>query len=33
VTSTTQKTLRGPRGGLVLCREDLARKIDFAVFP
>ena len=33
VTSTTQKTLRGPRGGLVLCQEDLARKIDFAVFP
>ncbi len=33
VTSTTQKTLRGPRGGLVLCEEDLARKIDFAVFP
>ena len=33
VTSTTQKTLRGPRGGLVLCDEDLARTIDFAVFP
>ncbi len=33
VTSTTQKTLRGPRGGLVLCQEDLARKIDYAVFP
>ncbi len=33
VTSTTQKTLRGPRGGLVLCQEDLARKVDFAVFP
>ena len=33
VTSTTQKTLRGPRGGLVLCEEDLARKIDYAVFP
>jgi glycine hydroxymethyltransferase len=33
VTSTTQKTLRGPRGGLVLCEEGLARKIDYAVFP
>ena len=33
VTSTTQKTLRGPRGGLVLCEQDLARKIDYAVFP
>ena len=33
VTSTTQKTLRGPRGGLVLCEEELARKIDYAVFP
>ena len=33
VTSTTQKTLRGPRGGLVLCEEDLARKVDYAVFP
>ena len=33
VTSTTQKSLRGPRGGFILCDEDLARKIDFAVFP
>ena len=33
VTSTTQKSLRGPRGGFILCNADLARKIDFAVFP
>jgi glycine hydroxymethyltransferase len=33
VTSTTQKSLRGPRGGFILCDEDLAKKIDFAVFP
>ena len=33
VTSTTQKSLRGPRGGFILCDADLARKIDFAVFP
>jgi glycine hydroxymethyltransferase len=33
VTFTTHKTLRGPRGGAVLCRQELARKIDSAVFP
>lgn len=33
VTSTTQKTLRGPRGGLILCTSDLARKVDYGVFP
>lgn len=33
VTTTTHKTLRGPRGGLVLCNADLAKKIDSAVFP
>ncbi len=33
VTSTTHKTLRGPRGGLILCREDYARAIDKNVFP
>ena len=33
VTSTTQKSLRGPRGGFILCTSQLARKIDFAVFP
>lgn len=33
VTSTTHKTLRGPRGGLILCREQYAKAIDKAVFP
>ena len=33
VTTTTHKTLRGPRGGMILCKEDLAKKIDSAIFP
>lgn len=33
VTTTTHKTLRGPRGGLILCQEQFAKKIDQAVFP
>ncbi len=33
VTSTTHKTLRGPRGGLILCREEFAKKVDKAIFP
>ncbi|HEY0485412.1 MAG TPA: serine hydroxymethyltransferase [Mycobacteriales bacterium] len=33
VTCTTHKVLRGPRGGMILCREDLAGRIDKAVFP
>lgn len=33
VTTTTHKTLRGPRGGVILCREELAQKIDKAIFP
>jgi glycine hydroxymethyltransferase len=33
VTSTTHKTLRGPRGGFILCREEFAKKIDSQIFP
>ncbi len=33
VTSTTHKTLRGPRGGLILCRENWAKAVDKAIFP
>jgi glycine hydroxymethyltransferase len=33
VTSTTHKTLRGPRGGIILCKAEFAKKIDSAIFP
>ncbi len=33
VTTTTHKTLRGPRGGLILCKQELAKVIDKAIFP
>ena len=33
VTTTTHKTLRGPRGGMILCREEFAKQIDKAIFP
>jgi glycine hydroxymethyltransferase len=33
VTCTTHKVLRGPRGGMILCREELAQRVDKAVFP
>ena len=33
VSTTTHKTLRGPRGGMILCKEEYAKKIDSAIFP
>lgn len=33
VTTTTHKTLRGPRGGMIMCKEELAKAIDKAIFP
>ncbi|MBN2936099.1 serine hydroxymethyltransferase [Mogibacterium sp.] len=33
ITTTTHKTLRGPRGGMIFCRTELAKKVDSAVFP
>ncbi len=33
VTTTTHKTLRGPRGGMILCKQELAKAIDKAIFP
>jgi glycine hydroxymethyltransferase len=33
VTTTTHKTLRGPRGGMILCREDMAKKLNSSIFP
>ena len=33
ITTTTHKTLRGPRGGMIFCRHELAKKVDSAVFP
>lgn len=33
VTTTTHKTLRGPRGGMILCREEFGKKIDKSIFP
>lgn len=33
VTTTTHKTLRGPRGGVIMCKEQYAKAIDKAVFP
>ncbi len=33
VTTTTHKTLRGPRGGMIMCKADLAKKVDSSIFP
>jgi len=33
VTTTTHKTLRGPRAGLIMCRQEFAKKLDSAIFP
>ena len=33
ITTTTHKTLRGPRGGMIFCRKELAKKVDSAIFP
>ena len=33
ITTTTHKTLRGPRGGMIFCKPELAKKVDSAVFP
>ncbi|MBQ1231079.1 MAG: serine hydroxymethyltransferase [Clostridia bacterium] len=33
ITTTTHKTLRGPRGGMIFCKPELARKVDSAIFP
>jgi glycine hydroxymethyltransferase len=33
VTTTTHKTLRGPRGGMIMCRQDLAKSVNASVFP
>ena len=33
ITTTTHKTLRGPRGGMIFCKKELAKKVDSAIFP
>ncbi len=33
VTTTTHKTLRGPRGGMIMCKEEYAKKVNSAIFP